>query len=229
MHRAYRHLSVLLAKSGLHVLRFDYYGCGDSSGEFEDADVEHWLSDLSVAIDEIKDAGGLSTVSLIGFRLGASLAALASTTRTDISRLVLWDPVVNGKQYIAELRESHGEWRRNHLPGAADVVSDNGQAKSENSGKLEIIGFPISPKLHDGLEGIDLLKIKNTLAEQIHIFDSLELRKNTDLRDHFASLKANVNYEFVSGSQSWSQSGGSDALSIPDSILQSIVTATIGE
>ena len=32
-HRAYRQLADRLAKAGFPVLRFDFYGCGDSSGD----------------------------------------------------------------------------------------------------------------------------------------------------------------------------------------------------
>src|SRR5262245_3688452 len=55
-HRALRELAHRLAASGFHVLRFDYSGSGDSSGDGEDADAARWVSDIGAAVDEVRNA-----------------------------------------------------------------------------------------------------------------------------------------------------------------------------
>ena len=46
-HRAFRLLANRLASVGFHVLRFDYHGCGDSSGGRGRGDLSRWKSDTA--------------------------------------------------------------------------------------------------------------------------------------------------------------------------------------
>src|SRR3954467_9063204 len=71
-HPTYRLLARHLAGTGYHVLRFDYYGTGDSAGDFEETDQQQWLGDIDAAVTEIKDLGQVSRVVLVGLRFGAT-------------------------------------------------------------------------------------------------------------------------------------------------------------
>jgi uncharacterized protein len=93
-HRALCQLALRLADAGFPVLRFDYYGCGDSRGEDTDGDIPEWLLNISQAILETKQRIGISNICLIGLRLGASLAMLKASKSNRTATLVLWDPVV---------------------------------------------------------------------------------------------------------------------------------------
>jgi pimeloyl-ACP methyl ester carboxylesterase len=42
----------------------------------------------------------LRQVTLVGLRLGATIAAAVAATRSDVDRLVLWDPVTDGAAYM---------------------------------------------------------------------------------------------------------------------------------
>lgn len=106
-HRSMRRLAVRLNAAGFDVLRFDYYGSGDSSGETGEADLDGWRRDIETAIDELKDTTAATQVALVGLRLGATLAAqVAAKRRNDIERLALWDPVASGPAYLRELEEA---------------------------------------------------------------------------------------------------------------------------
>src|SRR5260370_14942555 len=102
-HRALRELAARLAEAGFPVLRFDYYGCGDSSGHSEEGSISLWMEDISTALAELRTRAGLSKVYIVGLRLGGSLAAIAGTQSNDVEGLVLWDPVVNGKNHFQEM------------------------------------------------------------------------------------------------------------------------------
>ena len=105
--RVYVDFARELARRGFPVLRFDFMGNGDSEGKFEDADVGTWLSDIDSAIRALKaKIPGLNDVGLIGLRFGATLAALAAD-RSDVSRIVLWDPVIDGNRYMQEILRSN--------------------------------------------------------------------------------------------------------------------------
>lgn len=93
-HRALRHLAVRLARRGFHVLRFDYYGTGDSGGEDGEATRDGMVGDVAFAIEAARDAAAVAQVALIGLRAGADIAAAYARRQTgEIASLVLWDPL----------------------------------------------------------------------------------------------------------------------------------------
>ncbi|MEO7331245.1 MAG: alpha/beta hydrolase, partial [Minicystis sp.] len=50
VHRMYRQLAEKLAAAGIHALRFDYHGTGDSSGQVDEpARVRAWLDSIGAA------------------------------------------------------------------------------------------------------------------------------------------------------------------------------------
>lgn len=92
-HRTCRVLARQLAGSGVHVLRFDYLGTGDSTGEVDHLRVADWLKDIETAITELLDLAELRKVDLIGLRAGAALAATAAKKSPKVGRVCLWDPI----------------------------------------------------------------------------------------------------------------------------------------
>lgn len=111
-HRALRQLAARLAEAGFPVLRFDYYGCGDSCGEANQGSVTRWLEDISTAIAAIRARTGFLPVYAVGLRLGATLAAMGGIQRDKLAGLVLWDPVIKGKDYFRELLSLQKEMLR---------------------------------------------------------------------------------------------------------------------
>ena len=109
-HRACCGLARHLAESGMEVLRFDYAGTGDSEGEVVDVSAPDWVANVGQAVDELKDTTGLARVGLIGIRFGAVLAARCAEVRSDVDRLVLWDPVLESDECMGEPgRDLHPE------------------------------------------------------------------------------------------------------------------------
>lgn len=66
------------AARGQAMLRFDYRGCGDSPGAFEDLTLDDWLDDVLRMIDSV--AGPLV---LVGSSMGGWLMLLAALARPD--------------------------------------------------------------------------------------------------------------------------------------------------
>lgn len=145
-HRALHMLASRLASTGLPCLRFDYHGTGDSAGNGEAGNIQRWLDDTARAIEELKLMSGVSEVSVVGLRLGASLALLASAGRADVRRLVLWDPVVDGESYLRTLLAAHRDWEHSLVRAEPRVESDC----------LEALGFPVSRELRRDLEQLHL-------------------------------------------------------------------------
>jgi exosortase A-associated hydrolase 2 len=100
-HRVFVTLARDLAAAGFAVLRFDFRGEGDSDRQFERSDFETRIEDTCLAIDTVRELNpSVTAVTLLGLRFGASVAAAAAIRRSEVSQLILWDPMVNGAAYM---------------------------------------------------------------------------------------------------------------------------------
>lgn len=104
-HKTLQKLATDLAGIGFHVLRFDYTGTGDSS-DLEDWDLDTWKRNGLDALRVLSERSKTHRLSIVGVRLGASLALGLDTT---LDSLVLWDPVTRGSDYLGELEVLHAE------------------------------------------------------------------------------------------------------------------------
>ena len=146
-HRFYRVLAIRLARRGMAVLRFDSHGAGDSPGADEDGELEGWRADVGEADRELRARSGAKRVIWFGARLGASLAVqAASVPGTQVDKLVLWEPVLDGAAYLQALRERHVkelEWSH-ALP---DAGWRRAMLRDPDAFIDEAFGFAISPLL----------------------------------------------------------------------------------
>lgn len=100
-HRVFVSLSRSLCSAGIAVVRFDYRGEGDSDRVFEQADLETRVIDTCASIDALKvEHPTVSDITLVGLRFGTCIAAATASRRSDISRLVLCDPVLDGAAHM---------------------------------------------------------------------------------------------------------------------------------
>lgn len=111
-YKALAELATALAQAGLHVLRFDYEGTGDSMGELRSVSAETWLENIHQVVEEGLALSGAEKVSLVGVRLGATLAA--NCRHSAIDAYVLWDPFSDGKAFLAQLEEIKAEIKKEH-------------------------------------------------------------------------------------------------------------------
>jgi uncharacterized protein len=154
-HRAYRVMARRLEDAGYAAMRFDYAGTGDSSGNLADYGVDAWVEDIEAAADELRRESGVSRIVLVGLRFGATLAALcAQRGRLRGAHVVLWDPVVDGAQYLRELRRAHRAYMDAEFGRATAAQPD--AAEGPESMLHEALGTPISARLHGELSAIDL-------------------------------------------------------------------------
>ena len=104
--RVYVSLARALARCGVAATCFDYYGDGDSEGEFEDAGFDDRLKDITAVFHDFQARHALSKVGLLGLRWGGTLAALAAE-ELQPAVLILWEPIVDTSKYFFDhLRSS---------------------------------------------------------------------------------------------------------------------------
>jgi len=208
-HRAVRQLGKSLAGAGFHVLRFDYFGTGDSAGDMRQASVEGWEEDIVMAIDELKDTSGASRVSLAGVRLGATLAARVAARRPrDVDKLALWDPVVSGDDYV------------NELLGAAAPPPQG----LPNGQEHQVAGFPLTAAMAGELRAIDLLALAPATAAPTLLVVSGDTDPTSSLRPAMATrFTGALDIEAIADRPVWIESGSFGADGTPVKVLQRIV------
>lgn len=79
------------ASRGFNAMRFDFYGSGDSEGEFKDFLVSHNIANIKDAILWAK-AQGYEKVAVLGLSLGAAAAILAIADQP-VDALLTWSAV----------------------------------------------------------------------------------------------------------------------------------------
>jgi alpha-beta hydrolase superfamily lysophospholipase len=101
-HPALRALAEALVVVGFSAVRFDYYGTGDSGGNGgEDDLVDSWLASIGAVVSYAREVGE-QHVTLLGLRMGATLAARLAPELAPLAALVLWDPCPRGGAFVRE-------------------------------------------------------------------------------------------------------------------------------
>jgi uncharacterized protein len=204
-HRSVRRLASLLAAAGRHVLRFDYFGTGDSMGNAREVTLSGWENDIETAMEELRDTSGATRVTLVGLRVGATLAArVAGRNKKTVDALALWDPVVSGPEYVEELLQGG--------PGAR-----------AGSDVCEVHGFPLTSALAEELRGLDLPSLVPALPARARVIVSAPLSSHETLRSELDRHgRTDVALEHVEGLLAWREYRDYGAGAIPAKVLDAI-------
>lgn len=147
-HRFYRVLADRLAANGFDVLRFDYFGTGDSAGDDEDFDLHGAVADTQSLCEWAAMRLRPSQLSLMGLRLGASIAMLASARlRGGISRLVLIEPVLDGGAYVEQMLEVQRRELAQIFGSRWKLDARLRQRNLAPQGEDEVLGFCLGQEL----------------------------------------------------------------------------------
>ena len=87
------------ARENYDVLRFDFYGSGDSEGEFEDTLISTNIANLTDAVQFVRDKG-YKHIAVLGISMGAATAIL-TVNKLDVDALILWSAVPDMKKVFA--------------------------------------------------------------------------------------------------------------------------------
>lgn len=214
-HRSYRQLARHLTESGFAVLRFDYFGCGDSAGDDGQGGIDCWLRDIAAALAELKQRSKTGHICLVGARLGATLAMLAASRHDGVDAMVLWDPVVSGKAHVQELLSAHREMlRRSHVKVKGGLSDET---------MIELLGFSYHQSSLRELEAIDLLAIQKGPAQRALIIQSQEQPDLHDLQSHMRSMNCVVEHHCLKVSPIWPWAENFGKTLVPYQALRSIV------
>lgn len=84
-----------LADAGYYVLRFDYGGCGESTGDYGALGLDAMIDQTRTALDYMLDMDCVDprNVSLLGHSLGGAVALLTAVRDRRVKHLILWSAV----------------------------------------------------------------------------------------------------------------------------------------
>jgi len=99
-YRKFVRLARALEKNGIASFRFDFEGCGDSEGRFENATIKREVSDLESALEFIsrKRNSHKNKIAFIGYSMGGVISTrFVVKNKFPARALVFWAPAFNQK------------------------------------------------------------------------------------------------------------------------------------
>jgi uncharacterized protein len=129
-----------LARAGIASLRFDFFGSGESEGDFTEASLQSEMSDAMAAVEFLRRQRGINPhrLALLGMSLGGAVAAMIAH-RARVQSLVLWSAPAE----LASLASIASQVAR-PVPGRSDLVDYN--------------AHPIPTAVIDGIQKMDPLR-----------------------------------------------------------------------
>lgn len=137
-----------LASAGYLAVRFDFRGEGDSERQFQEADLESRVEDTRRVVEATMEMNpNIEEISLLGLRLGATVATAASAYSKMVSRLVLWDPIVDGAAYMQTVLR----WNLMFQMAQHKQIQEDRAAlvaRLENGGTVNVEGYELGGSLY---------------------------------------------------------------------------------
>lgn len=211
IHRVLRLLADRLADGGFAVLRFDYFGCGDSAGEHQEAHIDRWIGDIGSAIELLANRAPDTPVSLVGIRLGALLACRAALLAGGVERLVLWDAPADGAAHAAELRALH----RQMLRTAHVIAADH----DRRDPLPEVLGFPVRAHFWHELEALSCA-LPRSPAGQALLIDTQ--RRSSTLATQLTQTGTVVEHRHIDHPELWTWVEDVARLRLPHAVISQI-------
>jgi alpha-beta hydrolase superfamily lysophospholipase len=178
-------LAEQLAGAEIPTLRLSYYGTGDSAGDDGEADrFDQWLHSITAGVSWLRAHCGVEWVTLIGHRIGASLAARAACDIDAVDSLVLLSPI-GGRQLTHELtlaaRISQRVWQTTH--------------KVDDGTWFESHGLRIDHPTRDALNALDIRKLRTRPAALALLMESSKRPATLALAESLQGLGTTTSFE----------------------------------
>jgi pimeloyl-ACP methyl ester carboxylesterase len=216
--RSFRILATRLSRAGFHVLRFDYLGTGDSLGDTEDGSLGQWTEDTVIAIHELRASCDLRQVSVVGLRLGATVATLAAAESGAVDQLVVWAPVFEGREYLAASRAQHQQWLKDERrSGRAKLAADD-----------DLLGYRLTPSIRSDLENLNLLSLSKLPAQSVYVVNQDPSADRPEFTAWLRARGVSVDTDLIDGPTIWSRTPSMPEATVPNRSLQMIANWIAG-
>ncbi|MCM8807639.1 MAG: alpha/beta hydrolase [Candidatus Omnitrophica bacterium] len=137
-HFLFTKLARRLCKEGICVLRFDFYGSGDSEGNFEDITIETEMKDGESAIEFFKNLEFIykEKIGILGFSMGAIIGTYIAS-KYNTKTLCLWSPlafpaILKKKIFTKKMLKKIEKYGKCYVPGIGHFIGENFLKTLEN-------------------------------------------------------------------------------------------------
>jgi len=184
--RVYFNIAKEWAAKGIDVLLFDYYGTGNSWGEFYELRWSGMLEDIQIIIDEACNITKKNKIILAGLRLGASTAAIVAENDKRVESVILWQPIIYGSNYLLKVLRSNiaTQMAINHK------VSHNQKQLISKIQKGEFVyvnGFELTKEFFNEVTKLNLFQMIGKYKKQCTIID-ISPRPNVKISSEYKEL-----------------------------------------
>lgn len=124
------------------VLRFDYKGCGESSGNYGENELTGLISQTMAAIDYGSSLDGIDPeeIILLGHSLGGAVALLTAVRDSRVKKLILWSAAANPFEDIV------------------NIVGRDQYDRLQEESYVDYLGYPLTSRFFDSLSEFAPLK-----------------------------------------------------------------------
>ena len=165
-----------MATAGLSVLRFDFWGSGDSDGGFEDISPNTEIADLHSVIAWARKQR-YTEIGVLGLSMGGAVSICTVAENPHVKTLVTWSSLPSFVRLREKVLSAKGTPKRNPIHGGPNLATDHPKVdvpaayvslkipKLQIQGDNDIPGFPENfakyfalasgPKKHVILPGAD--------------------------------------------------------------------------
>jgi exosortase A-associated hydrolase 2 len=205
-----RYMQTLLAqelnKQNHALISVDPYGTGDSAGDFAEASWTQWIED-TISAAHYAEQLGYTRISFLAVRLGTLLAMAAAPSIKNLKRIILWQPVTNGKATLNQflrikIAASMGRDEKAETTAHLEKILSEGKS-------IEVAGYDVSPPLFQGIQSAHIDNHLDTTSIPITWFTVLanEERKTPriDLQtiEKWRGQGAEINHQTAIGPAFW--------------------------
>jgi len=144
-----------LADAGWSVMQVDLFGCGDSDGDFSEADWEQWQTDIRDAANWLRQQTGHQP-AFWGLRTGCLLACEVAGKMAAAPNLLLWQPSLSGRQSLQQFLRLKvaSQLFKDSTP---DRITTKQLYESLSRGdSAEVAGYALASALAMGLDASEL-------------------------------------------------------------------------
>lgn len=212
-HRAMRELGMRLANNGFNTFSFDYFGTGDSAGDYEDARFTTWIDDINTAVDYFKKKADVDRICLVGMRIGATLAYMAAAKREDVGAIAMWDPVVTHEDITGETLEIKAYQELNPV-SQRDIK------------RTDVIAYAVTENMLNDLEQVDLMSLGGCHADHLLVLEATAVADDHAWTKQLAGDSTRVDYIDINEPRVWMREQYESI--VPQEIIKSLVSWVSG-